>query len=78
MFEKHLCVKGGEQGSKGSRILYTLAPGAKQCKRLVKRDLQSLNDQLFKLYLFSFIMRTTCINLFLQAKSAQEIKVAIF
>lgn len=23
-------------------------------------------------------MRTTCINLFLQAKSAQEIKVAIF
>lgn len=37
--------------SEESRIIYTLAPGVKQCKRLVKRDLQSLNDQFFIIFI---------------------------
>lgn len=42
MFEKHLLVKEGEGvGQEESQIIYTLAPSAKNCKPLMKRELQT-------------------------------------
>lgn len=44
----------GEQESQDSRIIYTQASGAKNCKPLVKRNLQAFNCQFFFIK-FSFI-----------------------
>lgn len=53
MFEEHLFIKGwwGWQKSveKNPQIIYILAPGANNCRPLVKRD---FNGQSFIIYLY--------------------------
>lgn len=50
-------LKGG--GSEKLRIINTLAPGAKFCKPLVKRDLQAFNGYSFIIFTVSFKMHPT-------------------
>lgn len=51
---------------KESQIIYTLAPGAKNCELLVKRDLQAFNGHSFINYIIILtvllIMHTTCMQ----------------